>query len=160
MIPFFLLVLGLLLILFEFYLPGAVVGIIGGVVIITSIFLFAQEHSLLAVIIFILTALVSIGLLIRFALWRIVKAKPGRSIYLHGDQEGYQASTFDSSAIGKTGVVASDLKPGGYITIDGKQHQAISITGYIPKGEKVIVLSGQEESLIVKSHAIKKESQI
>ncbi len=156
MIPFILLILGLLLILFEFYLPGAILGVIGGSIILVGIILFAQTHSLLAVLFFILGAVISVGLLIRFALWRIVKAKPENSIYLSGDQEGYQASSYDSSAIGKTGIVLSDLKPGGYVNIEGKQHQAISITGYIPKGESIIVISGQEESLIVKN--LKKEN--
>jgi membrane-bound serine protease (ClpP class) len=151
MISFLLLILGLLLILFEFYLPGAVMGILGGLAILFSIISFAQTHTLLAVFLFILLAVVSVGLLIRFALWRIVHAKPENSIYLSSDQEGYQASSFDSTAIGKTGIVLSDLKPGGYILIDGKQHQAISITGYIPKDASVIVVSGQEESLIVKN---------
>lgn len=156
MIPFVLLVLGLLLILLEFYVPGAVMGVMGGIAILASILLFAQTHSLGAVILFILAAIVCIVFLIRFALWRIVKAKPGQSIYLHEDQEGYVASSYDASAIGKAGTVLSDLKPGGYILVDGKQHQAISIAGYIPRGEKVVVISGQEESLIVKS--IKKEA--
>lgn len=158
MIPFILLMLGLVLILFEFYLPGAVMGIIGASLILFGIFLFARMHSFLEVVFFILGALVSVGLLIRFALWRIVNAKPENSIYLKGDQEGYQASGYDKNAIGKTGIVLSDLKPGGYVMIDGKQHQAISITGYIPKDEPVTVVSGQEESLIVK-HS-KRENQI
>ncbi|WP_052236405.1 NfeD family protein [Candidatus Protochlamydia amoebophila] len=73
------------------------------------------------------------------------------SIYLKKDQKGFQASEYDRNAIGKLGMVLTDLKPGGYILIEGKQHQAISLTGYISKGEEVIVVSGQEESLIVKN---------
>ena len=126
-------------------------GILGGISILISIILFAsQNNSPIAITLFVVGAAISIVLLIRFALWRIVKAKPEHSIYLHRDQEGYQASEFDATAIGKTGVVLSDLKPGGYILIEGKQHQAISITGYITKGGHVVVLSGQEESLLVK----------
>lgn len=157
MISFVLLAIGLLLIVLEFYLPGAVMGILGGVCVLASVVVFAsQSNSLLAVIIFIVCVAITIGLLIKFTLRRIVSAKPGYSIYSSSDQEGYQASTFDASAIGKVGTVLSDLKPGGYILIEGQQHQAISITGYIPKGEEVIVISGQEESLIVKSQ--KKET--
>lgn len=152
MTAFLLLIFGLFLILLEFYLPGAVLGVIGSVLVLMSIILFSMETtSPLAIALFIVGAAVSIGLLIRFALWRIVHAKPDRSIYSTGSQVGYVASTYDKSAIGKQGVVLSDLKPGGYIVIDGKQHQAISISGYIPKGDTVIVLSGQEESLIVKA---------
>lgn len=151
MISFLLLFIGLLLILIEFYIPGAIMGIIGGLFVAASIVLFASEsNSALAIFLFIALAATSLVLLVKFALWRIVHAKPGSSIYLNKDQEGFQASSFDQDAIGKEGIVLSDLKPGGYIMIGGKQHQAISLTGYISKGEKVKVVSGQEESLIVK----------
>lgn len=66
------------------------------------------------------------------------------------EQTGYQASEYDTSAIGKKGVVLADLKPGGYILVEGKQHPAISISGYIPKGEEVEIVGGQEQSLMVK----------
>lgn len=149
--PFLLVILGLCLILLEFYLPGAVMGILGGVSIVTAIILFAsQTSSLVAVVLFVLGTVVCVGLLIRFALWRIVHAKPQYSIYSDQSQEGYQASTYDQSAIGKTGLVVADLKPGGYIVIGGHQHPAISLEGYVTKGEHVIVVSGQEQSLIVK----------
>jgi len=144
-------ILGLLLILIEFYLPGGIMGVLGGVALIASVILFAQTHELWEVLLFIIAGIICVACLIRFALWRIVHAKPGYSIYLNTDQEGYQASSYDASVIGKTGVVMSDLKPGGYIIIEGKQHQAISLTGYCVKGDTVLVLSGQEESLIVRS---------
>lgn len=156
---FFLLALGLLLILFEFYLPGAVMGILGGLLVVASIVLFAsQSTSIIATTIFVLGAATCIIFLIRFALRRIVKAKPDYSIYLHKDQEGYQASSYDHTAIGKTGIVLSDLKPGGYILIEGKQYQALSVSGYLSKGTEVVVISGQEESLMVKS--ITKETEV
>ncbi len=126
-------------------------GVLGAISIFAGIFLFAsQSSSLIAILLFFVGTGISVWLLIRFALWRIVHAKPDRSIYSNHNQEGFQASSFDVSAIGKTGVVVTDLKPGGYITIEGQQHPAISLTGYIPKGEKVLVVSGQEQSLIVK----------
>lgn len=64
--------------------------------------------------------------------------------------EGYVASKFDAAAIGKHGTVLTDLRPGGYILVDGEKHQAISIEGYIFRGSEVEVIGGQEESLMVK----------
>lgn len=151
MIPFLLVFLGLFLILVEFYIPGAIMGILGGISILVGIILFASDSSsLLATILFVLGSAISVGLLIRFALWRIVHAKPEYSIYSDDSQEGYLASSYDKSAIGKIGVVLADLKPGGYILIEGQQYPAISISGYISKGEHVLVISGQEQSLLVK----------
>ena len=135
MIPFLLVILGLALILLEFYIPGAVMGILGGISILSGILLFAsQTASLTAIVLFVLGTAVMVWLLIRFALWRIVHSKPGYSIYLSSDQEGYQASEYDKNAIGKTGIVLADLKPGGFILVDVLQHPAISIIGYISKG--------------------------
>lgn len=150
--PYILLVVGLVLIYLEFYLPGIVMGTAGALMIIGSIFLFVIQHdSPLAIILYFLACIGLVAAVIKFALWRIPRAKKEYSIYSHGAQNGYQASSFDAAAIGKTGIVLSDLKPGGYIMIEGTQHQAISESGYIPQGEEVIVIRGEGESLIVKS---------
>jgi membrane-bound serine protease (ClpP class) len=155
--PFLLFFLGIFLIYLEFYLPGAVLGILGSLIILASVFVFAsQSDSILLIFLYLLGVGITIGFLIRFALWRIVHAKPEYSIYSDKDQEGFQASQYDRTALGKVGTVLSDLKPGGYILVDGNQHQAISLEGYLPKGSEVIVLSGQEESLLVKLY--KKDS--
>ena len=149
--PFILWLLGLVLIYIEFFVPGAAIGIAGGLLLIASIFLFAMEYgSAWLVAIYLVAVLISLAALIKYALWRIPRVKPDSSIYSAKDQEGYYASSFDESAIGKSGTVLSDLKPGGYIMIDGIQHQAISESGYIVQGEEVIVLRGEGESLIVR----------
>lgn len=149
--PFILLAIGLLLIFLEFFLPGAVSGIAGGIFVLASAIIFAQEtDSALALAAFIIGIFIALFALVKFALWRIKSSKHNQTFYQDKAQTGYVASTFDQSAIGKTGIVYTDLKPGGYITIDGKQHQAISISGYITKGAHVYVVGGQEESLIVK----------
>lgn len=151
MISFLLLLVGLFLVLLEFYLPGVVMGLMGGGFILASVLLFiSEDHGWIATLLFIAGIGAALILLVRFALWRIVQAKPGRSIYLSQDQEGYRASSYDEQAIGKVGKVLSDLKPGGYILIGEKPLQAISLDGYLKKGEKVIVVSGQEDSLMVR----------
>lgn len=156
--PFILLILGLCLIFLEFYLPGAVLGILGAILLIISIVYFAiQSNSPLLVAAYVIAIFIIVGFLIKFALWKIQHTHSRFNIYSGADQEGFQASTFDQSAIGKIGIVLSDLKPGGYISIDGKQHQALSNSGYIVKGSHVKVIGGKEESLIVKH--IKKDSK-
>jgi membrane-bound ClpP family serine protease len=153
-----LLLLGLLLIFLEFYLPGAVLGLIGGGMVFASIILFAMEMQTPWIIaVYVVVVGLLLAALIRFALWRIRTARPDRSIYSDADQEGYVASHYDLSAIGKRGIVLTDLKPGGHILIEGKKMQAISQGGYITKGSEVIVVAGTEESLIVK--LVKKDAE-
>lgn len=155
--PYVLLIVGLVLILLEFYLPGAVMGTAGGLLVLASLFLAViQFQSTWWILFFFIVALASVAAVIKFALWKIPRTK---SIYSSGDQTGYQASSFDASAIGKKAVVLSDLKPGGYILVDGKQEQAISESGYIAQGEEVIVLRGEGESLIVMKFNAEKSNE-
>jgi membrane-bound ClpP family serine protease len=151
MITFILLMAGLFLIYLEFFIPGAVMGIAGALLIIASIFMFIMgQSSSLLIVCYLVFVGISIALVIKYALWRIPKGKPENSIYSSAQQQGFQASDFDRTTIGKIGMVLSDLKPGGYILVEGKQHQAISESGYIPQGEQVLILKGEGDSLIVK----------
>jgi membrane-bound ClpP family serine protease len=151
MLPFYIAALGFLLIFLEFYLPGAILGTLGGISLAVSIYYFAVLYpSPLWIILYILGLILLLPLLFKFALWKIKTAKPDYSIYSGYDQEGYVASSYDKTAIGKVGKVLTDLKPGGHILIDGKKHAAISLSGYLTKGTEVIVVSGDGESLNVK----------
>jgi membrane-bound ClpP family serine protease len=141
---------GLVLIFLEFYLPGAVLGICGGVLLLASIAFFAMKYGAdLPTFIYVFCVGLSFAAVIWFALWLIPRGRKG-GIYSNASQEGYVASSFDPETIGKKGIVVSDLKPGGYISVDGKQSQALSESGYISEGEEVIVLRGEGESLIVR----------
>lgn len=149
--PYLLLILGMLLIFIEFFLPGAVMGTLGALLILLSIGLFAnQTESSLALLGYIFAIGVGLYYTAKFALWRMQKTSSKQTICSDASQEGYVASTYDASTIGKQGVVIADLKPGGYVAIDGQKQQAISVSGYLSQGCHVEVIGGQEESLIVK----------
>lgn len=152
MTAFIFLFLGLLFVFLEFYIPGGIMTVLGTVMLIAGIVAFAtQTNSEIATAIFIVGTILLVGLLIRFTLRRIPRAKQEYSIYLPTDQEGYYATKFDATAIGKTGIVVADLKPAGYILVEGKKHQAISQTGYLQRGTQVVVIRGEEDNLIVKT---------
>lgn len=151
MSPWLLYLIGMILVFFEFYLPGAILGFCGGLFIFASIIAYAKTStSVWLTIGYLFFVGLTLQMLIRFALWKIRTAKAGYSIYSDSNQEGFQASEFDHSALGKTGAAVTDLKPGGYVVVDGKRQQALSQAGYIVKGSEIIVVGGQEESLIVK----------
>lgn len=126
-------------------------GIAGGIFILLSLILFAtQTDSIVAVALYVIGSCVGMVILIKFAIWRIRTAKPQRSIYSNAAQDGYQAVGYDATAIGKEGIVLTDLKPGGFIIVEGKQQPAISQEGYLSKGTKVKVVGGEESNLIVR----------
>lgn len=147
---FIMLVLGLLFVFMEFYIPGAILGIIGSILLVVSVVLFATESDSLAMaLLYMVFVFALVGMLIHYTLKKIPQSKSRFSIYSNKDQKGYKASSYDASVIGKKGTVIADLKPGGYILVEGKKHQAISLSGYIARGLEVDIVGGQEESLIV-----------
>lgn len=145
-----LLFFGLVMIFFEFYLPGGVMGVIGGLVLIGAIVLFSMysPHPLLSLGFGIIVCVLFV-LLIKFALTTIRHSRPESSLYLSGDQEGSKASTFDATLIGKQGVALTNLRPSGYIRVGEQRYQALSRTGYLHQGEAVKVVGGDGSHLVV-----------
>jgi len=146
-----LLFVGLLLVFLEFFLPGGIMGTAGGLIIVSSIVLFAMaSDSPIMTFLFVVGALFSLTVVIRLALWRISHSKCRDGLFSLDDQEGYHAPVFDEALIGKGGKAFTDLKPSGHVTIEGIKHQAVSQSGYILKGAEVTVIGGKEAYLIVK----------
>lgn len=151
MLSYLLSAVALLLIFLEFYLPGAIMATLGTILLIISISLFAADHgSGFEFLLFLIGNCIAVYAVIRLAIWKIKTSSGKFGIYSDSSQVGFIASTYDQSTVGKKGIVKTDLKPGGYVVIDGAVHQALSETGYLPKGTEIIVIGGQEESLIVK----------
>lgn len=146
-----LLLIGLLLIFIEFYLPGGVAGTVGALIFIISLVVAASEfeHGF-AILVFYVVAFGLLGLLIKFALQMIKSAKPESSVYSEGDQEGYKASGFDPDLIGKKGRAMTDLRPSGYVFVAGKKVQAVSRATYIDQGAEIEVINGEGSYLFVK----------
>ena len=142
-------ILGLLFIFLEFYTPGAIMATIGVCLLIASLVSFFASASAWASLLFFIGMALSVGFVIKYALWRIPRTKSGFSIYSNDDQAGYKASSFDSAMIGKEGVALTDLRPGGYVLIEGQKQAVISQSGYIQKGVKVRVIGGEGDNLIV-----------
>jgi membrane-bound ClpP family serine protease len=147
---------GLLLIFLEFFLPGTIMAIGGMLMLSGSLILFyfqaeKMEHFAFFVIVLLAGLLGTIYLGIR----RIKKGK-----VLHtADQEGFKACDFPKEMIGLSALVSSDLKPCGYIEVDGNAFAALSKLGYIEKGKCVRIIGGQGTHLIVteeKNHDVDK----
>lgn len=146
------LVIGLLLVYSEFFLPGGVMGTVGGILIVVSTVVFASNsNGILPALLFIVLALLALAGVIRLALWRIQQAAPEHSVFLRDDQAGFVASRFDQEVVGQDGEAVSDLKPSGHVLVSGKRYQAVSQSGYVTKGTAIRVTGGRSAYLTVKS---------
>ena len=138
-------IVGLLLVFLEFFLPGAIMGISGGILVAVGLVLFAMNSTSLWLIILVFAVTIAaLIFLASFALKRLKKSK----IYLDDDQAGYKASGWSEEMVGREGKVVSNLKPAGHISIEGKRFQAVSKMGYIDRGSEIVVIGGQGAHLI------------
>ncbi|MBI1221419.1 MAG: nodulation protein NfeD [Bacteroidetes bacterium] len=54
--------------------------------------------------------------------------------------------------VGKDGISVTDLKPSGYVEVDGKEYEARSLDGYLPKGQKVKIKKKEAWTLLVEAY--------
>jgi len=142
------LIISLVLIAVEFFVPGGIFGITGGLLFCISIIVSAlRSQGVITPVIFIIGAILMLYLTIKWALWKI-KKKP--VLFAKDGQFGFVASKYDTSLIGKKAVALTDLKPSGHIVCDGIRVQAVSERGYISKDNHVKVIGGEGARLIVR----------
>jgi membrane-bound serine protease (ClpP class) len=144
-------VVGLLLIYLEFFVPGGVLALIGGGLLIGSLVFFALQHPGILLFVGYAAALTVAAIYVcKLALWRVKMSGSKKTFYLDKDQEGYQAAQFDKTLIGKKGTAATDMRPSGHVVIDGVSWQAVSESGYVAKGSEVLVIRGEGGHLVVR----------
>ncbi|MDO5522439.1 MAG: NfeD family protein [Bacteroidia bacterium] len=146
-------VLGLILIVFEiFVIPGFGVAGISGIVLVFSaliLSLIGNVHFDFSAISFrqlfravmIVFAGIGMGLtLIVYMSSRIGKPGIFSKVALVSDQEGYFSVPMEPlSLVGQTGIAATVLRPSGKVRIGNDYYDAVSLKGFIDKGDEVIV---------------------
>ena len=142
---------GLVLVFCEFFLPGGIMGIFGALLLVASVIVLSKTGvGPFFLLIYVLVIATLLTFCIKFALKRVKRTGKKGTMFLESDQEGFTASSFNKDLIGKKGVVSSDLKPSGHITIEEDQYQALSRGGYIERGTKIEIIGGRGAYLICK----------
>lgn len=142
---------GLFFVYLEFFVPGAILGTLGGILLVSSIGVaFWQAETFFLGLGYLCIVIVLLVATVRLALWKIKRSSGKNTFYAISSQEGYQASTFDRQLIGKKGTAVTDLKPAGRVIIEEQWHQAVSEGSYVRKGETIVVLRGEGARLIVR----------
>ena len=137
----------------SFFLPGGIVGALGGIALVGSFIVFLmQKPGLVWGTFFALLLIAGLIGTIRIALWRVRSTKNAHSIYSAQDQEGFYASQYNKHLVGKTGKAITDLRPAGHIEVDGEQYQAVSQSAFIQQGLAIEVIGGEGSRLIVKTN--------
>ena len=143
---------GLVCLYFEFFLPGGILAVFGGILLISGGVLFYYSSTTLLFLVLYIVTVVLLGIgVCAFALNRIRRSAPNDTFFLKNDQEGYVAAEIDPKVVGKEGVTETELKPAGFVRVEGICYQAVSEGGFVSKGIQIKVLSGKGSHLVVTS---------
>jgi membrane-bound serine protease (ClpP class) len=146
-------IIGLGLILLEFFIAGGIAGAIGFVAIIASFFLAADNvvHMGISLLVAItVTILVSILLIKVFG----KKMRLFKKIILTDStntESGYVSNKNRSELVGMEGYALTVMRPSGTILIEDERIDAVSEGAFIDKGAKVKVVKAEGARIVVRA---------
>jgi membrane-bound serine protease (ClpP class) len=147
---FMLLAAGLLLFGAEVFVPGGILGFIGAVALVAACV--AGFYAFPGYGVLVTLGIVALAGLV-LALW--IKYFPrsplGRKMTVERNLSDAKATEDGLDAlVGKTGEALSDLRPGGFVRIDGRRVDVVTQGGMIEPGARVVVVEVQGNRVVVR----------
>lgn len=146
---FVLLIAGLVLIAFEVFVPGGVLGTIGALALVGAIAMgfaaFPAYGLFIAIGIVVLLAIV-------VALWIKIfpKTRVGKTMTVATDLSASKASEPGMERwLGLDGMAVSDLRPAGFALIEGTRVDVVTTGEMIARGEKIRVVEVKGNRVVV-----------
>ncbi|MFJ8063053.1 nodulation protein NfeD [Psychrobacillus sp. NPDC096426] len=148
-------VIGVLLIIAEFFLPGGISGILGAAAIIFSIILAGGNivQMSIAVLIALTVAIMGMVIIMKFFGKRL---KAFNKIILSDattTEQGYVSNENRIDLIGKVAVTMTALRPAGTIRIDNERIDAVSDGSFVAKDKHVTIIKVEGSRIVVREVA-------
>ena len=142
---------GVILILAEFFLPGLILGIIGGCLILASCITGIMLYPSYAVLI-IGGELLGFFLALFGGFYLITKTRL-RNLFIVNDtmsaEEGYTGPSQDPGLLGQSAKVYSTLRPAGTILVGKERIDAVSDGTFIDAGKTVKIIAVKGNRVVV-----------
>lgn len=144
-------VVGIILMGFEVFVPGAILGIAGGVALLGGVVLAFVDFGMSGGSIALAGALLLVGLMLYVELALLPKTRLGRRLFLGSSVTGTSQPVVAeaSQVVGRTAEAVTTLAPTGYVVVDGKRYEAYSQSGLIDPGATLRVVGLDNFRLIV-----------
>lgn len=142
--------LGVLLLAVEVFVPGMVLGVLGGLALMGGVIIAFMNFGVSGGMgaFGAALALVTVVLIVEFVV--LPRTKLGKRMFLTTNVQGTsQPPVAELSVVGKSAVALTSLVPSGYVSIEGKRYDAFSQSGHVEKGESLRVLGMDNFRVIV-----------
>ena len=138
---FTLLLTGFILIGMEIFIPGGILGIVGGIAWLFAAGIgfrnFPDPWNFISGISLLLCGILTFVIWIKY----FPKSSMGKTLSLQEDGRDFKSHNVDNLAIGTPGEALSSLRPSGFATIDGQRVDVVTDGEWIGAGEPIKVSS-------------------
>ncbi|WP_078545560.1 NfeD family protein [Litchfieldia alkalitelluris] len=145
-------IVGIVLILLEFVVPGGILGLIGFGAILTSMFLATDDIGHMAIS---LVIAIGITLVVSIILFKVFgkRMRILRKIILSDStntESGYISNVTRVELIGMEGHALTALRPSGTALINNERLDVVTEGGFIEKNKKVVVVKTEGTRIVVR----------
>lgn len=145
-----LILIGTAAILLELFLPGGIVGAVGGLCLLGAAIATFNQYGFNAGLLVTLGILLSTCIALFFWMKNFERL-PGMKRFILTESVGKSPETDEQqSLLNKTGKTLTDLGPSGKALIEGKKLDVIAQSGYIDEGTPVMVVEADGSKTIVR----------
>lgn len=145
-----LLIAGMMLIGAEIFVPGGILGIIGGAALVLAIIAGFAAFGLETGAYITLGIMVLLTVVITVWIKFFPRSRLGRQMTASSDlktSKGTQNGLAD--LVGKEGVALSTLRPSGFATIDGRRVDVVTQGESLARGDKLVVVDVGSNRVVV-----------
>lgn len=152
---------GMVLIFTEFFLPGGILGAIGGLLILVSIALGYQtagDYFLFVIVGELIGAALAIGL----GFWVLTQTKASTLLALDHAQtqeSGYVSAESDLSLLHQEGTALTALRPAGVMLLGKQRIDVVSDGTFLEEGTRLIVVQVQGSRVVVEAAPVSTTEQ-
>jgi len=142
---------GILLLAIEVIVPGAVLGIAGGVAIVAGVIAAFAQFGFDGGIVAALAALVLGGVVLYLEFVLLPKTRLAKALSMSGTVAGTSQPVIAErrSVVGRQAVAVTVLSPSGYVELEGRRYEAFSRDGHTRAGERLEIVDVDNFRLIV-----------
>ncbi len=149
-IYFILVITGLLLIGAEVFVPGGILGTLGGLALLVAIVIGFLEFGTVKGGYSAMAIILMVGVAIFLWIKLFPKTGIGKRMTVSTDLSDSKATEFGITLlVGKEGEAASDLRPAGFATIEGKRVDVVTQGEMISRGTRVKVVAVEANHVVV-----------
>nr|WP_275695524.1 nodulation protein NfeD [Fredinandcohnia sp. SECRCQ15] len=145
-------IIGVVLILLEFVLPGGIIGLIGLGAILTSFFLAGSSIWIigLSLLIALIVTIIGIIILVKVFGKRLHVFKKIILFDSTSTDSGYVSNKNRTELIGLQGYAMTTLRPAGTVVINDERIDVVTEGGYIERDQKIEVIKVEGSRIVVR----------